>query len=253
EDGEEGRGGGVDTDGEGTSSGSSRDGSRGGSSGGSGGGCSGGADEDDMGCDGSPWRPVRLFDLEGALTGALEEWAGTGAAELTLQLTRLLERDPLWPPHPSGPGQTHGSCHGSSPATGGGAGGTETRAGHARSGSVAGGGAETRAGHARSGSVAGGGAETRAGHARSGSVAGAGRGGSGGAGGGGGRGPPLVGSRAGESALELIRMLQAYVDVSVGRALGGGPQRPARLGPRVAAAAVSCVRSYLHHCMRAWE
>ncbi|KAG2439788.1 hypothetical protein HYH02_010423 [Chlamydomonas schloesseri] len=66
-------------------------------------------------------------------------------------------------------------------------------------------------------------------------------------------GKALAASGAGTSALELFRILEAYVDVSLERALGGGEQRPGRMGPVITSAAVAVVRSYLHHVMSAWE
>ncbi|GIL84202.1 hypothetical protein Vretifemale_12891, partial [Volvox reticuliferus] len=136
-------------------------------------------------------------------------------------LLRLLERDPLWPPPPA----TQGSqANGPSQTT-------------ARSQ-----GAESRVG-VPSQSAAGG-------------VGGAGGGAGGGSGGRVGRalvGKALLSSGAGESAVELFRMLQVYLDVSVERALGGGEQRPALMGPMIGNSVVSCVRIYLYHCMRAWE
>ncbi len=47
--------------------------------------------------------------------------------------------------------------------------------------------------------------------------------------------------------------LQVYVEVSCERALGGGPQRPSKMGPAIAAAVVACVRTYLQHCTKAWD
>eukprot|EP00198_Chlamydomonas_reinhardtii_P004311 XP_001693647.1 predicted protein [Chlamydomonas reinhardtii] len=66
-------------------------------------------------------------------------------------------------------------------------------------------------------------------------------------------GKALAASGASSSALELFRILEVYVDVSLERALGGGEQRPARAGPVITSAVVAVVRSYLHHVMSSWE
>ncbi|KAG2498374.1 hypothetical protein HYH03_003633 [Edaphochlamys debaryana] len=63
----------------------------------------------------------------------------------------------------------------------------------------------------------------------------------------------LAGGGAGDSAVELFRLMQAYLDVSLERALGGSPERPPAMGPAVCEAVVSALRIYLHFAMRAWD
>lgn len=55
------------------------------------------------------------------------------------------------------------------------------------------------------------------------------------------------------SRVWLSLWLQVYLEVSCERALGGGPQRPSKMGPAIAAAVVACVRTYLQHCTKAWD
>ncbi|GLC37119.1 hypothetical protein PLESTB_000981900 [Pleodorina starrii] len=173
-----------------------------------------GDDEDDD--EGGGGSAVVLFDFEAAMAEAMAEWAELGGEDLKRQLMRLLERDPLWPPPaPLQKGQPKG------PGGGNGVGG----------------GPQSSAPEGADGS------DGRA----------AGLGGGGGGAGRGLVGKALLSSGAGESAVELFRMLQVYLDVSVERALGGGELRPALMGPSICSAVVSCVRIYLHHCMRAWE
>ncbi|GLI66233.1 hypothetical protein VaNZ11_009972, partial [Volvox africanus] len=171
-------------------------------------------DDDDEDSSGGGGEPmVVLFDLEAAMAEAMAEWAELGGEDLKRQLLRLLERDPLWPPPPA----THGSnANGPNQSQ-------VTARPH---------GAESRAG-VSSQSAAGISGGGRVGRALVGKA--------------------LLSSGAGESAVELFRMLQVYLDVSVERALGGGEQRPALMGPTICTSVVSCVRMYLYHCMRAWE
>ncbi|EFJ51448.1 hypothetical protein VOLCADRAFT_87764 [Volvox carteri f. nagariensis] len=186
-----------------------------------------GDEEEGSDAGGSGGGPV-LFDFEAAMAEAMAEWAELGGEDLKRQLIRLLERDPLWPPPPPPP-PAHAPTKGPQPN-----------------------GAAAAYGPRNQEPRTGGGGVT----SPSGPAAAAAAGGGGSAGSRTGRGlvcKALLGSGAVESAVELFRMLQVYLDVSVERALGGGDDRPRMMGPAICRSVVSCVRIYLYHCMRAWE
>ncbi|KAG2424046.1 hypothetical protein HXX76_014867 [Chlamydomonas incerta] len=161
-------------------------------------------------------EPLQLFDLEAAMTEALTQWAETGGEDLKRQLLRLLEKDPLWPPPAAAAAGGHGVA---------------AAAAAAAAATVGGAGPGGAAATGKSFMVPGAGGAAKATKA----------------------GTALAASGAGSSAVELFRILEVYVDVSLERALSGGEQRPGRMGPVITSAVVAVVRSYLHHVMSSWE